>query len=66
MQPNPKPFLTIPQAAERLGIHRVTAWKMAKETGALYGVPCVQATRTRVVVSRAAIERLIAEPERPA
>lgn len=61
MQPKPRPFYSIPEAAAKLGIHRVTAWKMARDLGALYGVPVVQSTRTRVVVSRAAIDRLVAD-----
>lgn len=54
-----RPYLTLPEAAARLGIHRNTAWEMVKATGALYGVPAVQATRTRLVVSRIAIDRLL-------
>ena len=56
-----RPYLSLPEAAERLGIHRVTAWEMVKATGHLYGIPAIQKTRTRYVVSRAAIERIVRE-----
>lgn len=56
-----RPFYSLPEAATRLGIHRVTAWKMVKDTGHLFEIPAVQKTRTRYVVSRAAVERVVRE-----
>lgn len=61
MQPKrERPFVTLPEAAKMLGIGYTTAWERANREGHLNGVPVVQATRTRKVVSRAALERAIA------
>lgn len=54
----PRPFYTCPEAAERLGIHRNTALRMAKSQGHLLGVTAVQATKTKLVFSRVDIDRL--------
>ena len=57
----PRPFYTVPEAAARLGIHRWTAWNLAKTQGHLYGVPAIPKTKTTVVFSRAAIDRIVSE-----
>jgi hypothetical protein len=63
----PKSFLTLPEAAEMIGIHRNTALYRAKTYGHLNGVRVVAATPSRLVVSRAALERAIAgETDAPA
>jgi hypothetical protein len=62
-----KPFVTLPEAADLLGIHRNTALYRAKTYGHLNGVRVVEATPTRLVISRAALERAIAgETDAPA
>ena len=64
MAAQPKPFLSIPEAAELLGEHRVTVYHRAKKFGHVNGVPVTHKTPTTMVVSRARLERAIAgEPE---
>lgn len=58
MQPDAKPFLSLPAAARALGIPYSTAWEAFRATGALYGVAGVHKRGNRYVFSRIAIERL--------
>lgn len=54
------PMMTIPEAAEALGMHRQTALRQVKATGMLCGIPAIQTSRTRRSLNRAAVEALAA------
>jgi hypothetical protein len=58
-QPDQKPYVSIPAAADMLGIHRNTALVRAKTQGHINGIPVIKATDTRFVVARAEIERAL-------
>jgi hypothetical protein len=58
-QPDQKPWVSIPVAADMIGIHRNTALVRAKTVGHINGIPVIKATDTRFVVARAEIERAL-------
>lgn len=55
-----KPFYSFPEVAALTGKSRVTIWKMARDTGHVYGVKVVHQRGNRFVVPRLPLERAIA------
>ena len=56
-------FVTVPELATILGVGRTTAWREAKERGHVAGIRPVQVTPSKMVFSRAAVERLMADAD---